>query len=493
MIAAAELPSIIQKGKLHMEYGLISVLPPVLTIILAFVLKNVYVSLFVGILSSYLILDGSIFGALNSTINGFVGAFSSTTNVVVMGCILTIGALTVLSEKVGGIDGFVNFVTKKSKLISGPKSACIFTYIVGCILYNSGTVSTMVTGAVSRPICEAQRVSHEKTAYIVDTTCMPVCLLIPLSGWGAVMLAPLIAAGVPESDATSLLIKSLPYDVYAIIVLLMIPILTLLGKDFGPMKKAELRARTTGYVDDPKHPNAVCISDTAGVQSADSTESTGKARYLVVPLVTMIVTMIATLIVTGGGSIVNGSGTQAVLWGPHVALFVLGAMVIIDKKMTFTEYLDEMFSAAGKQVGMSAMLMLTYALGTCISKLGTGAYLANLFSSVLSPAILPIIIFLLCCVMSFATGTSTGTFNIMMLIAVPLAISLDANLAMTVGAVFGGALFGDHLSIISDTTILTCASTGCDIPDHIKTQLPYGLFAAALTVVIYFILGLILY
>lgn len=476
-----------------MEYGLISVLPPVLTIILAFVLKNVYVSLFAGILTSYIILDGSIFTALNSTINGFVGAFSSSGNVIVMGCILTIGALTVLCEKTGGIDGFVNFVTKKSGLIKSPKSASIFTFIVGCILYNSGTISTLVTGAIGRPICDAQRVSHEKVAYIVDTTCMPVCLLFPLSGWGAVMMAPLIAAGIAEESATSLLIKSIPFNVYAIIVVLMIPILTLWGKDFGPMKKAEERARTTGYLDDPKHPNAVQVAAiTADSQSGNAEENVGKARYLVVPLVTMIATMIITLIVTGGGSIVNGSGMQAVLWGPHVALFVLGAMVIFDKKMTFTEYLDEMFSAAGKQLPMSAMLMLTYALGTCISSLGTGTYLANLFSNVLTPTLLPIIMFLLCCVMSFATGTSTGTFNIMMLIAIPLALSIDANLAMTVGAVFGGALFGDHLSIISDTTILTCASTGCDIPDHIKTQLPYGLFAAALTVVIYFILGLVL-
>lgn len=476
-----------------MEYGLISVLPPILTICLALVWKNVYFALFVGIISSYLIIDASVIAAVNDTLNGFIGAFSSSSNVIVMGCILTLGALTVLFEKTGGIEGFVNLVIKKKGIVKSPKGASIFTFIIGCLVYTSGTLSTMVTGSVCRPINDTLRVSHEKAAYIVDTTSMPICLLFPLSGWAGVMLACLTSAGIPESNATSLLISSIPFNVYAIIVVLMIPVLTLLGKDYGPMKKAELRARTTGYLDDSRHPHAQIAEEfTTDTQNANELKKAGKASYLIVPLLSLIATMIIVLLITGNGSIINGSGMQAILWGPHVALVILGAMVIIDKRMSFNEYLDEMFHAAGSMVGISAMLMLTYTLGTCISTLGTGAYLASLFSGVLSPSLLPIVMFLLCCLMSFATGTSTGTFTIMMLIAVPLAQSIDAHLAMTVGSVWAGALFGDHLSPISDTTIMTCASTGCDIPDHIKTQLPYGLFAAALSIVIYFILGLVL-
>ena len=350
----------------------------------------------------------------------------------------------------------------------------------------------MVTGSVCRPINDSLRVSHEKAAYIVHTTSMPICLLFPLSGWAGVMLACLTSAGIPENEATSVLIGSIPFNVYAIIVVLMIPIMTLLGFDFGPMKKAELRARTTGYLDDPRHLHAQISTSLEDNAKIDSLDKAGKASYLIVPLFTLIATMIVVLLITGDGNIINGSGMQAILWGPHLALVVLGAMVILDKRMTFGEYLDEMFRAAGSMVGISAMLMLTYALGTCISSLGTGAYLASLFSNILSPLFLPIIIFLLCCLMSFATGTSTGTFTIMMLIAVPLAQSINANLLLTIGSVWAGALFGDHLSPISDTTIMSCASTGADIPDHIKTQLPYGLVAAAATIIIYFVLGLVL-
>lgn len=475
-----------------MEYGLISVLPPLLTISLALILKNVYLALFLGILSSYIIIDASFFAAFNSTLNSFIGSFSSSSNVIVMGCILTLGALTVLFEKTGGIEGFVNLVIKKKGIVKSSKGASVFTFIIGCLVYTSGTLSTMVTGSVCRPINDSLRVSHEKAAYIVHTTSMPICLLFPLSGWAGVMLACLTSAGIPENEATSVLIGSIPFNVYAIIVVLMIPIMTLLGFDFGPMKKAELRARTTGYLDDPRHLHAQISTSLEDNAKIDSLDKAGKASYLIVPLFTLIATIIVVLLITGDGNIINGSGMQAILWGPHLALVVLGAMVILDKRMTFGEYLDEMFRAAGSMVGISAMLMLTYALGTCISSLGTGAYLASLFSNILSPLFLPIIIFLLCCLMSFATGTSTGTFTIMMLIAVPLAQSINANLLLTIGSVWAGALFGDHLSPISDTTIMSCASTGADIPDHIKTQLPYGLVAAAATIIIYFVLGLVL-
>ena len=188
----------------------------------------------------------------------------------------------------------------------------------------------------------------------------------------------------------------------------------------------------------------------------------------------------------------NGNGSQATLWSPFVALVVLGVMVVVQKKMKFSEYLDEVFKGAGEMVGIAAILMMTYAMGTCISTLGTGNYLAGMFSAAISPTLLPTIIFLVCCLMSFATGTSTGTFNIMMLVAVPMAMAMDANLILTIGSVWSGALFGDHASPISDTTVMTCASTGCDIMDHIKTQLPYALTAAVLTVIAYLILGVAL-
>ena len=476
-----------------MEYGFISVVPPVLTIGLALITKNVYLSLFAGVISSYLIIDDLNFiAALNDTLNGFVNTFTSTSNVIVMGCILTLGALTYMFTKTGAVDGFVNLVLKQKGLVKSAKGANIFTFIVGCIVYTSGTLSTLITGSVSKPINDALRVPHEKAAYIVDTTSMPVCLLFPLSGWAAIMMGALTAAGIAEDQALSVLIKSIPFNIYAILVLIMVPVIALSRKDYGPMKKAEIRAQTTGYLDDPRHPNAQHVDDLMKPDEKETIVKDGKASYLVVPLVALIVSIIVVLLVTGGGSIVNGSGSQATLWSPFVALVVLGVMVVAQRKMKFSAYLDEVFKGAGEMVGIAAILMMTYAMGTCISSLGTGNYLAGLFSSAISPSLLPTIIFLVCCLMSFATGTSTGTFNIMMLVAVPMAMAMDANLILTIGSVWSGALFGDHASPISDTTVMTCASTGCDIMDHIKTQLPYALTAAVLTVIAFLILGVAL-
>lgn len=474
-----------------MEYGLISVLPPLLTIGLALITRNVYLSLFTGVISSYIIIDGNIIVALNNTLNGFANAFTSTSNVIVMGCILTLGALTYMFDRTGGINGFVNLVLKQKGLVKSPKGANIFTFIVGCIVYTSGTLSTLITGSVCRPVNDYLRVPHEKAAYIVHTTSMPVCLLFPLSGWAAVMMGALTAAGISDDEAMSVLISSIPYNIYAILVLIMVPLIALTRKDFGPMKKAEKRALETGWLDDPKHPNAQRIGS-LDEQTEGEELKQGKASYILVPLATLIATIIVVLLVTGKGSIVNGSGTQATLWSPFVALVVLGVMVISQKQMKFTEYLDEVFKGAGQMVGIAAMLMMTYAMGTCISTLDTGNYLASLFSSVLSPSLLPVIIFLVGCVMSFATGTSTGTFNIMMLIAIPMALAMDANLILTIGSVWAGALFGDHASPISDTTIMSCSTTGCDIIDHVRSQLPYALTAAGITIVAYLALGMIL-
>lgn len=476
-----------------MEYGFISVIPPVLTIGLALITKNVYLSLFAGVISSYLIIDGwNVMAALNDTLNGFVNTFTSTSNVIVMGCILTLGALTYMFTRTGAVDGFVSLVLKKKGLVRSAKGANIFTFILGCIVYTSGTLSTLITGSVSRPINDALRVPHEKAAYIVDTTSMPVCLLFPLSGWAAIMMGALTAAGIAEDQALSVLIKSIPFNIYAILVLVMIPILALTRKDYGPMKAAEKRAQTTGYLDDPRHPEAQHVDDLLKADDSKTKIKDGKASYLVVPLLALIASIIVVLLVTGGGSIVNGNGSQATLWSPFVALVVLGVMVVVQKKMKFSEYLDEVFKGAGEMVGIAAILMMTYAMGTCISTLGTGNYLAGMFSAAISPTLLPTIIFLVCCLMSFATGTSTGTFNIMMLVAVPMAMAMDANLILTIGSVWSGALFGDHASPISDTTVMTCASTGCDIMDHIKTQFPYALTAAVLTVIAYLILGVAL-
>ncbi|MBS5334250.1 MAG: Na+/H+ antiporter NhaC family protein [Anaerovoracaceae bacterium] len=474
-----------------MEYGLISVLPPLLTIGLALITRNVYLSLFTGVISSYIIIDGNIIVALNNTLNGFANTFTSTSNVIVMGCILTLGVLTYMFDKTGGINGFVNLVLKQKGLVKSPKGANIFTFIVGCIVYTSGTLSTLIAGSVCRPVNDYLRVPHEKAAYIVHTTSMPVCLLFPLSGWAAVMMGALTAAGISDDEAMSVLISSIPYNIYAILVLIMVPLIALTRKDFGPMKKAEKRALETGWLDDPKHPNAQ-RTGALDEQTGSEEVKQGKASYILLPLAALIVTIIVVLLVTGKGSIVNGSGTQATLWSPFVALVVLGVMVISQKQMKFTEYLDEVFKGAGQMVGIAAMLMMTYAMGTCVATLDTGNYLASLFSSVLSPGLLPVIIFLVGCVMSFATGTSTGTFNIMMPIAVPMAISMDANLILTIGSVWAGALFDDHASPISDTTIMSCSTTGCDIIDHVRSQLPYALTAAAITIVAYLSLGMIL-
>lgn len=470
-----------------MEYGFWSVVPPLLTIALALITKNVFVSLMLGIFCGSMVMcGGDIFGGVNEAFYSFIHTFESNGNTVVLISFLLIGALIHLIEVSGGIDGFTQVMLKKRALIKSERGACFFTWLLGIIIFTSGSLSCMVTGSVSRPVNDALKVPHEKAAFLIHTTSTPWCVLLPLSGWLAAMTGYFTSGGVAEEDAITMLIKSIPLNFYCVIAVFGALAVSLFNINIGPMKKAEKRARETGELDEPGH----------GIQLSDSKEKIAdakpRAKNMLIPLGVLIVVIIAVLMITGNGDPTKGAGMQALLWGCILALLTMCVMCVAEKLFTVEKVINEAFKGMSSMLSVAAILLLGFTMGNLVKSLDTGNYLTSIFSGILSPALLPFLTFLLCLILSFATGTSMGTMAIMAVICFPMAINMGSSIPLVGGALFGGSIFGDHCSPISDTTIMSCATTGCDIIDHVKTQMPYAAICAGASAILYIVLGFVM-
>lgn len=469
-----------------MEFGIWSLVPPVLTIALALITKNVFIALLIGIMTGSLVLNHfAVFTGINAGIYSILDTMTES-NTLIIGSVLITAAIIHLAEKSGGIEGFVNVVVKRKGIIRTKRGANLFTWLLGLAVFTSGTLSCMVTGSVSRPVNDALKVPHEKAAYIVHTTSTPWCVLFPFSGWLAAMAGYLVTGGVPEEESVSVLFQSIALNFYCILSIVMVFILAVTQKDFGPMAQAERRAAETGALDDPAH--AKENSDTSSAQSG----AAPRAINLLLPIGSLIAVMFIALFVTGGGNLMNGSGMKALIWAVLAGLLAASVLCVAEGVFTLTEVIDEIFKGMGSMLPIAFVLLFGFTMGTVVKELDTGNYLSSIFQQLLSPALLPALTFLMALLISFATGTSMGTMAIMAVISLPMAYSMGINIPLVAGAMFGGSIFGDHASPISDTTIMTCSTTGCDIIDHIKTQIPYVAGVAVTSFILYIILGFVM-
>ena len=468
-----------------MEYGFLSLVPPLLTIALALITKNVFLSLFIGIMTGSFVLNGfAPLASINAGLYSIVDSMSQGNTIIIASCLI-VGAVIHLMERAGGIDGFVNVVVKNKGLIKSKRGANLFTWILGLAIFTSGSLSCMVTGAVSRPVNDALKVPHEKSAFLVHTTSTPWCVLFPFSGWLASMAGYLISGGVSEAESVSMLFSTLPFNFYCIIAIALTFLVSVLQKDVGPMAAAEKRAAETGLLDDARHSAKAEVEvKTSGVKA--------RACNLLAPIGVLIVVMFATLLITGKGNIMNGAGMQALLWSVVASLLTIIIMTVVQKVFTMEEAISEMFKGMSHMLPIAFILLFGFTMGTVVKGLDTGSYLSSLFQQFLTPALLPALTFLIAVLLSFATGTSMGTMAIMAVLALPMAFDMGISIPLVAGAMFGGSIFGDHASPISDTTIMTCATTGCDIIDHVKTQFPYCAGMAVVSFVMYIIFGFVM-
>jgi Na+/H+ antiporter NhaC len=463
----------------------LSTLPPILAIVLAIRTRQVFVSLFLGIVSGSLILvHGYPFKALEDTMSRLVGVFSNRDSVQVIFFCSLVGSLIALIERSGGLEGFVNYLMQRD-LIRTRRGAQLFGLIIAFFVFVESNINALVKGAVARPLCDRLRVSREKLSLIIDSTDAPICMMIPFNGWGALILSLLAAQAVP--DPVRILAVAIPLSFYLFLAVGVVLVAILIGRDMGPMREAERRAQEEGKLQrDGATP--LMAEEVAGIEPKPGVPR--RAINMIVPVVVMVGMIPVGLHITGDGDLLRGSGSTAVLWGVSTAVLVSILMCFAQRLLTLVEVSDLVVKGIAGLIPLNLMLVLAYAIGGVCKDLGTGQYVAHVFSGVLPAWLLPVVIFLITCAISFSTGSSWSAFAIMIPVAVPAAMALNVSLPLAVGAVLSGGVFGDHSSILSDTTIVSAMAAVAELVDHFTTQLPYALVAAGLSALLYLMAGI---
>lgn len=487
-----------------MEYGFLSILPSVLAIVLALVTKNVFLALLASLLLGNLFLaDYHVLNMLTGTKDMVVNVFASSSSTSIIIILTLLGGMFYMIEAAGGLRGFTALMVEKRSLIKSRTGAEIFTWLIGVLVFIDGTLSVMITGSVSRPLAKAFGISPEKNAWIVHSTATPLSVLIPIAAYGPYIAGFIEAQGI--GNPTQQMVQGIFFNFYCIFAVLGVAAFILLRFDFGPMKRAQ-KAYLEKYgtkekgspdkadeTEGAKETAKESIKETVKESKKETVgEQTGKARYLLIPLALMIIVAVAYIFYSGGGNMMNGDAETGLIFGIFAGCLYLSAALAISKEVPLKKSIDNLFTGCGNMSGIVIIMVLAYALSNLLGALGTAEYLSGVLIKLINPAVFVMVAFLLTCLLSFSTGTSAGTIAIMMPILLPMALSFNIHIPMVVGAVAGGAVFGDHTSPISDTTIMSCSSTGCDVVSHVRTQLPYSLCFAFLACAIYLILGILL-
>ena len=464
--------------------GWLSLLPPIIAIILAISTKQVILSLFAGIWMGFTLMNGfnPLLGVTEG-LNGLIHVFGDAGDTRVIIFTLLIGSLIATIEYSGGVRGFVQFLETRRWVHNGLR-AQVLAWATGLVIFVESNITLLVAGSVSRPLFDRYRISREKLAYLIDATSAPVCVMIPLNAWGAVIIGLVASSGV--DNALDVFISSIAYNYYAIVAIFLAAVVIWKNLDLGPMKKAEERTRNGDIL----WPGATPMVDISAEQAVAG-EDAPSAGFMVLPIVTMVVMMPVGLYVTGDGNLIEGSGSVSVLWAVIAAIAVAWAMILGTGNGSINDLMQTFMKGAETLLPIATILLFALALGDVAQALGTGTYVAGVVGDTIPGPLLAPLIFVVSAFIAFSVGSSWGTFAIMIPIAIPIATTLGFPVPLFLGAAISGAIFGDHASPISDTTVVASMASATDHIDHVRTQLPYALVAAAIATVLFLIAGLV--
>lgn len=462
-----------------------ALVPPIVAIVLALITKEVYSSLFIGILVGGLFYSGFSFETTLTHIfnDGFAAVLSDSYNVGILIFLVILGAMVSLMNRAGGSAAFGHFAKEKIKSRAGAQLA---TIALGVLIFIDDYFNCLTVGSVMKPVTDEHKVSRAKLAYLIDATAAPVCIIAPISSWAAA-----VSGFVEGEDGFSIFIRAIPYNFYAILTILMMVSLVLMNVDFGPMKSHEANAlkgdlfsmgeKNTGKETEPANPK-------------------GKVADLLIPIVTLIICCVIGMIYTGGffegagfvAAFSNSDASVGLALGSICAIIITIIIYLIRRVLSFQECMECLPN--GFKAMVPAILILTFAwtLKAMTDSLGAAVFVADIMNQSAGSLMnfLPAIIFLVGCFLAFSTGTSWGTFGI--LIPIVVAVFAESNpqlMIISISACMAGAVCGDHCSPISDTTIMASAGAQCNHVNHVSTQLPYAVLAAAVSFVTYIVAG----
>ena len=460
-----------------------ALLPPIIAIGLALITKEVYSSLFIGIVTGGLLYSKfSFLSTMDAVVNdGIISAVSGTAGIFVF--LVELGVVVALVNKAGGSAAFGKWAAKHIKTRVG---AMLATFALGVLIFIDDYFNCLTVGSVMRPVTDAHKISRSKLAYLIDATAAPICMIAPVSSWAAA-----VASYAEDGKGLELFISAIPYNFYSLLTFVFIIAIAFMGFDYGKMAMHEYKAKEYG--------DLFCGEKQEGEEV--QANPNGKVIDLILPVVVLIVVCVFALVYNGGildgasfvDAFANTDATVGLPWGGLIALVVAIAFLAIRKVVTFKESMEAI--PKGFIAMVPAILILTFAtaLKEMTSLLGAKYYVRYVMESA-APMLqnfLPAIIFLVACVLAFATGTSWGTFGILIPIVYAIFESGDPLLIIGMSACLAGAVCGDHCSPISDTTIMSSAGAQCDHINHVSTQIPYAVTVAGLSFVCYIIAGFV--
>ena len=462
------------------ETGWLSILPPIIAIALALITKEVYSSLFIGIVSGMLIYafsaGGNIFSAAAMTFDMMSSKISDNAYMIIFLALLW--AVVSLVSKSGGSQAYGRWAGSKLKT---KRSAAFATSLLGILIFIDDGFNCLTVGTVMRPITDRLRISREKLAYIIDATAAPVCIIAPVSSW-----AVAVASEVSEKNGFNIFLSTIPYNFYALMTILMVFFISFTDRDFGPMKKAEEAAAKLAVKEEK--------SDSAAA------EHKGRVIDLVLPIAVLIVCAILGMAYVGGffegvsfSEAIGYNPTAGLSLGAFAGLMCAMLLYLPRKLMKPKEFIECIVSGISNIVPPMLILILSWSLGgVCRQLIGTGIFISGFVNgSNLPLGFLPVLIFVIAALMSFSMGTSWGTFG-MLIPIITMICDTEAGAALLVpalGATLAGSVYGDHCSPISDTTILASTGADCVHIKHVETQLPYATLVAVVCAVGYLIAG----
>ncbi len=463
-----------------------SILPPIIAIILAIWTKQVILSLFAGIWMGFTLMNGfNPLTGFTAGVDGLIDVFGEAGDTRVIIFTLLIGSLIATIEHSGGVRGFVHFLETRRWVHNGLR-AQILAWATGLVIFVESNITLLVAGSVSRPLFDRYKVSREKLAYLIDATSAPVCVMIPLNAWGAVIIGLIASSGV--DNALEVFIASITYNFYAIVAIILAAVVIWKNLNIGPMKKAEERTQNGDIL----WPGAMPMVDISAEQvTEDDDGDIPSAALMVLPIVAMVAMMPIGLYITGDGNLIAGSGSISVLWAVMAAIVVLWIMLLGLGASSINDLMRTFMKGAEALLPIATILLFALALGDVAQTLGTGVYIAGAVGESIPGSLLAPLIFIVSAFIAFSVGSSWGTFAIMIPIAIPIATTLGFSAPLFLGAAISGAIFGDHASPISDTTVVASMASATDHIDHVRTQLPYALVAAAIAATMFLIAGLV--
>nr|WP_160054023.1 Na+/H+ antiporter NhaC family protein [Shewanella litoralis] len=480
----------------------LSVLPPLVAITLAILTRKVLLSLGVGILLGALLLtDFSMIGSgeyLANTVSQLVwkDAALNSWNVYILGFLIVLGMITALITVSGSARAFADWAKLR---IRNKRDAKLMTMFLGCVVFIDDYFNSLVVGSISRPITDRYHISRAKLAYILDSTAAPICVISPVSSWGAYIIALiggiLTAHGFADAGHLSVFVQMIPMNFYAVFSLLLLLCVAAFTLDVGPMRQHELNALRGHLFDETKGQPPGAATD---LPEAD----TGKVIGLFLPIAILVFATVYFMVSSGAdalaaselpfsvlGAFENTDVSSSLFFGSLVG-FIATVALAIQQKVEWSMLVKGMIVGARSMLPAIYILLFAWTIASVIGQLETGKYMASLATDNIPFALLPAVLFLLAGVTAFSTGTSWGTFGIMLPIAADMAMGSDSTMMLPMlAAVLSGAVFGDHCSPISDTTILSSTGASCHHIDHVVTQLPYALITAFISLVGYTVLG----